>query len=140
MIFLDTSILIAAAQSSHIHYEHSAELLRSATRSTTACGAHSLAETYATLSGMPKPARLPLPAVMRIVEQIRERVKIVTLTDKEYLATLERLSAAGLIGGIAYDALLIECARKVDSKRIYSWNARHFRLLAPDLADRIFTP
>jgi len=140
MIFLDTSILIAAAQSSHIHYENSAELLRAATRTNTACGSHSLAETYSSLSGMPKPLRLPIPAVMQVMSQVRERVKIVSLTDREYASVIEHTAASGLIGGIIFDALLIECARKVRATRIYSWNARHFRLLAPDLANRIFTP
>jgi predicted nucleic acid-binding protein len=45
-----------------------------------------------------------------------------------------------LSGGIIYDALLIACARKIDAERIYTWNVRHFQMVAPDLAERIVEP
>jgi hypothetical protein len=32
------------------------------------------------------------------------------------------------------------CAREVNAERIYTWNVRHFQLVAPDLKDRIVTP
>jgi predicted nucleic acid-binding protein len=54
--------------------------------------------------------------------------------------TVHRTAALKLSGGIIYDALLMSCARKADAERIYTWNERHFRLVAPDLADRIVTP
>jgi predicted nucleic acid-binding protein len=43
-------------------------------------------------------------------------------------------------GGIIYDALLAACAHKVNAERIYTWNVRHFKLVAPDLEARIMTP
>jgi predicted nucleic acid-binding protein len=39
-----------------------------------------------------------------------------------------------------YDALLLACARKAAAERIYTWNERHFKLVAPDLAERIVAP
>jgi hypothetical protein len=39
-----------------------------------------------------------------------------------------------------YDALLIVCARKWSAGRIVTWNLRHFRALASDIADRIIEP
>jgi hypothetical protein len=35
---------------------------------------------------------------------------------------------------------LLACARKIQAERIYTWNARHFQMVAPDLAGRIMTP
>jgi predicted nucleic acid-binding protein len=140
MNFLDTSVLVAGAQPSHIHYEPSRKLLDQANRSNSACSLHSLAETYSILSGLPKPARFPPEAALRIVEQARQRLQVISLTEKEYAATIVALASEGLSGGIVYDALLVQCARKANAKRIYSWNARHFKLVAPDLADRIFVP
>jgi hypothetical protein len=32
------------------------------------------------------------------------------------------------------------CARKVNAEHIYTWNEKHFRMVAPDLAGRIVTP
>jgi hypothetical protein len=46
----------------------------------------------------------------------------------------------GLGGGKVYDALLIECARISRADRIYTFNLRDFRRLAPDLTDRISAP
>jgi len=140
MIFLDTSVLVAAAQISHIHYEPSRKLLEQANRTNSACGLHSLAETYSILSSLPQSARFPPTAALRMVEQARQRLQVIALTEKEYIATIEKLASEGLSGGIVYDALLLQCARKVNAKRIYSWNARHFKLVASDLASRIFVP
>jgi hypothetical protein len=56
------------------------------------------------------------------------------------LQTVHQTAILKLPGGIIYDALLMACARKVNSERIYTWNEKHFRMVAPDLADRIVTP
>ncbi len=42
--------------------------------------------------------------------------------------------------GTIFGALLLAWARKVSAVRIYTWNVRHFQLVAPDLKDRITTP
>jgi predicted nucleic acid-binding protein len=39
-----------------------------------------------------------------------------------------------------YDALLIECARHSKADRIYTFNLHDFRLLAPDLIERLVAP
>ena len=65
---------------------------------------------------------------------------VVPLSAEDYAATLRETARMGLAGGIVFDALLLACARKVDAERIYTWNVRHFRMVAPDLAERIVTP
>jgi len=50
------------------------------------------------------------------------------------------MAKLNLPGGTISDALLLTCARKVDAERIYTWNVRHLKLVAPDLAGRILTP
>jgi len=140
MIFLDTSIFIAAAQALHINHEPSAKLLKRATRKTAAASLHSLAETYNVLSGMPQPFRMPPIAVAKIIEQMRERVRLVGLTEAEYAATIEGVAGLGLSGGIVYDALHMRCARKAGATRIYSWNARHFKLVDPEMAGMVYFP
>ncbi|MES2391815.1 MAG: PIN domain-containing protein [Acidobacteriota bacterium] len=140
MNFFDTSVIIAAAQTTSDRYAASSRLIDDASRRNAACSLHSLAEIYAVLSGMPRPYRLPQDAALQIVEQTREIMQIITLTEKEYATTIASLGNTGLIGGIVYDALLMQCARKANAKHIYSWNARHFKLVAPDLASIISTP
>jgi len=36
-----------------------------------------------------------------------------------------------------HDGLILRCARKVDARKIYTLNEKHFKLAAPDLAERI---
>ena len=64
----------------------------------------------------------------------------VPLTVEEYAETIRKTARASLSSGIVFDALLLTCARKVNAERIYTWNVRHFKMVAPDLADRIVTP
>ena len=40
----------------------------------------------------------------------------------------------------AYDAMLAHCAIKAQADTIYTWNARHYALCAPDVTQRLRTP
>ena len=139
-IFLDTSVLIAASDADRRDHLASRTLLAQATKETTACGAHTLAEVYAVLSVLPGGKRQRPEIAGRLVEQIIERLTVVPLTVHEYAGTIRETARSSLAGGIILDALLLACARKVDAERIYTWNVRHFKMVAPDLADRIMTP
>lgn len=57
-----------------------------------------------------------------------------------YAGAMDACVGRGLGGGKVYDALLIECARISRADRIYTFNLRDFRRLAPDLTDRISAP
>ncbi|WP_446744046.1 hypothetical protein [Silvibacterium acidisoli] len=58
----------------------------------------------------------------------------------EQLAVVRACSRQGLAGGLVYDALGMTAARKAGCERIYTYNVKHFRQVAPDLHDRIFMP
>ena len=89
---------------------------------------------------MPPPHRfLPAQALL-ILEDIRSKFDCIALTAEEVFNTAQQAAKLKLPGGIIYDALLLTCARKVGADRIYTWNVRHFQMVAPDLADRIVTP
>ncbi len=51
--FFDTSVLVSVFYGSHIHHPAGLELFIQFDESTGACGAHSLAEVYSTLTRMP---------------------------------------------------------------------------------------
>jgi predicted nucleic acid-binding protein len=140
VIFLDTSVLFAVAQVSHQHHKASLELWNGCTRKETAISAHTLAELYNTLTGMPPALRLRPRDAMLAIETFLKRLTPIALTPDETVAALKRTSELGLTGGIIYDALLLECARKCEAEQIYTWNLRHFRAVAPDLAERIVSP
>jgi len=77
---------------------------------------------------------------MLVIRNFRTKLSCVVLTEEEVFQATQHTAALKLHGGIIYDALLLACARKVDAERIYTWNVRHFRAVAPDLAERIVTP
>jgi predicted nucleic acid-binding protein len=139
-IFLDTSVLIAAVRTADERYAASNYLVRRCTPGKAACAAHTLAEVYASLTGMRPPNRFRPDQAMLLLDEFRAKLDCVALTADEVQETARRVSRLGLAGGVIYDALLLACARKMDAERIYTWNERHFKLVAPDLAERILTP
>jgi len=138
--FIDTSVLIAAHDASRPGHESSLRLVSKANPAAFSCAAHSLAEFYSVLSRLPGGWRQRPELAGALVEELATRFKIVALTAQEYLSAIESAAHLRIAGGTIYDALLLQCARKVNAKRIYSWNVRHFQLVAPDLAERIVTP
>jgi predicted nucleic acid-binding protein len=140
MIFVDTSVLVAASTPSDTRHEACVDLLATADSRGGACASHTLAELFAILSGRPRPYRMPPADAARIVAHTANRFSIVSLTPAEYGATVDGLAKLGHSGGMIYDALILACARKLKARRIYTLNLRHFRLVAPDLAARIVEP
>jgi predicted nucleic acid-binding protein len=77
---------------------------------------------------------------MQYLEWMQQHTTVISLDEREYFETIDALSRRGMTGAVVYDALLLACARKVRAERIYTWNVRHFRAIAPDLAEKIVTP
>jgi predicted nucleic acid-binding protein len=138
--FLDTSVLIAASDAADPRHLMSRSLLAAAAPGRAACGAHTLAEVYAVLSRLPGGKKVRPEFAGLLVDQIAARMTIVALNGTEYAATLRTVARMGLAGGIVFDAVLLACARKVNARHIYTWNVRHFKMVAPDMAERIVTP
>lgn len=138
--FLDTSVFVSACQRNHVHHSAGLNAFVSADKATTACSVHSLAEVYAVTTRMPGDYNVAPEDAWLFLRQINERCQLIALEPPEYLETLEKVIHGRRTGGMIYDALLIACARKAKADRILTWNLKHFRLLASDLADRIVTP
>jgi predicted nucleic acid-binding protein len=137
---LDTSVLIAAFNTSHTHHQPSFDLLRRCEKNDACCGAHSLAEVYATLTGMPALHRADPDHVMLFIKDLRDRLTFVALGEQEYFETLEASAAARLSSGAIYDSLLGHCALKGRAETIYTWNTKHFLRLPAPIAGRVKTP
>jgi predicted nucleic acid-binding protein len=137
--FFDSNVLISASLSEHTHHKASAALFASLRSGGRACAAHSLAETYNTLTRV---TTYPVPPAdaARIIEDLSRTFKVVTLTARETVTAIEDAAMQGLAGPLIYDALLLACARKINARSIYTYNVRHFRRIAPDLASRIVEP
>jgi predicted nucleic acid-binding protein len=140
MIFLDSSVWVASFSDRHPHHEESRPLLAGLRRSGSACAVHSLAEVYASLTRLPGESRAHPREAMRYLESMQQHTTVISLDGREYFETIDAMSRRGMTGAVVYDALLLACARKVGAERIYTWNLRHFRAIAPDLAEKIVTP
>ncbi len=140
MIFVDTSVIVAASTPSDHRHEACIDLLSVADSRGGACAAHTLAEIFSVLTGRPASLRMPPLDAARLVAHTRKRLTVVSLTPTEHLSAIQSLAALGYSGGMIYDALLLACARKIDAKRIYTLNPKHFRQIAPDLTSRILEP
>lgn len=140
MIFVDTSVLVAASTVLDKRHGACVDLLAVADKRGGCFSMHSLAELFNILSGRPLPLRLsPLDAA-KVVAHTAQRFETISLTAPEYVEAVEGLARLGHSGGMIYDALIVACARKSKATRIYTLNQRHFRLVAPDLAARIVEP
>lgn len=138
--FFDTSALIPVFLEDHERHEPSLSAFINADRKTGCCGAHSLAEVYATLTRLPGRHRLSGDQVLLFLQNIYERLTLVALDGEEYLAAMTSAAAASITGGALYDALLAHCALKARAEIIYTWNVRHFQQLGPEIAPRVRTP
>jgi predicted nucleic acid-binding protein len=138
--FFDTSVLIAAFWRGHPDHVSSVKLLGSANKKQSACAIHTLAEVYAAMTALPVKPMLPPEQVLLFVQEVRDRLSLVSLREDEYFATIERAAGRGFTSGRIYDALLLRCAAKVKAETIYTWNLRHFQGSDPGLASKIRTP
>ena len=138
--FFDTSLLIGAFWGGHLQHDASLKLVSAAHKRKSACALHTLAEVYVTMTALPVKDVIPPDQAMLFVQEVRERCTVVTLTEDEYYATLERTAELGFTSGRVYDALLLSCAAKVKAETIYTWNLKHFRAIRPALAERMRTP
>ena len=142
MSFLcDTSVLFAASDGGHVHHRASLELVATATPEHSFVAAHSLAELYATLSGVPGPRMRRLDQVLQAVEHTARVFTPVTLSTDDHLEVLRHVTDAGARSGQIYDALILKCAERAEVETVYTWNLAHFeRVASPAMAGRIRTP
>jgi len=136
----DTSVLVASVLEADPRHEASHSLMKQFAPLEASCAAHSLAEFYATLTGMNPPNRLRPEQAELLLNQFRSNLECIVLNADEVFQAIQRTAALKLPGGIIYDALILACARKAKARRIYTWNSKHFKMAAPDLAERIVTP
>jgi predicted nucleic acid-binding protein len=139
-IFFDTTVLVAAVLEDHEHYERSFTVFSAAKRSSAFCAAHNLAEVYATLTRYPGKDRVSAEQALISLEKIEERLAIVALEASEYVVTIRKCAAKGIVAGTLYDGLIASCALKARADILYTWNTAHFRMLGEDVALIVRTP
>lgn len=133
---VDSNVLIAAWSTFHPHHSRAvAALVGMRQRGDEAvAAAHSVAETYCALTGMPRSPRVSPERAHEIVSKnLRRDCRMVALDSGEYFTTIRRCSENGIAGAAVYDAVIAEAARKASVGRILTFNVADFRRVAPDL-------
>jgi predicted nucleic acid-binding protein len=138
--FFDTSVLLPCFFEDHIHHEASLRAFLDVDKTRGCCGAHSLAELYASATRFPGKNRLSGQQALLFIDDVRERLDLVSLTPEEYYSALRDAAGAGVVGGTVYDVLLTFCAVKAKAEFIYTWNVKHFQQFSTDIAQRLRTP
>lgn len=143
-VLLDTSVLVAAVIEQHSSHERSFAALERVQigQDQGVISAHTLAETYATLTKLPSPFRhSPEQALLSIEENLLAYFSIVSLSGKDYAGLVREAATMSIQGGTIYDAVILKCAGKAQVERIYTLNLKHFQAAStPKLAPLLTTP
>jgi predicted nucleic acid-binding protein len=141
--FLDTNVLVAACVDDHEHHARALPVVQRVHEGKAEgfLSAHSVLETYAILTRLPRVPRISAMQASRLIaENIVKYFSIVALTGKEYSELAVKLGQNNIVGGKAYDVLHLTCAEKCGADRIYTFNVRDFMQLAGQLAGKITAP
>ena len=142
--YFDTSILVAALVEGHPHHARAHRALESALRASHRAyiSAHGLAETYSVLTRTPfVPPVYPLEAWQLLEQSILPHMALISLSGSEYKEVVRQCAQAAYVGGRVHDLIHLRCAQKARCDRIYTFNFRDFRALAPaELVGRISSP
>ncbi len=134
-VYIDTNVLVAASVQAHPHHAQSFDLVNNVKdgRLRGCISTHGLAEFYSVLTRAPFSPRVhPAEAGRFLEDNIAPHFELVTLSGDDYKQVLNASAKAGLVGGVVYDALHLRCARKAECDRIYTFNVKDFRAIAPD--------
>ena len=138
--FFDTSVLVAVFWEDHPHHQTSLDLFYDARKKEAACAVHTLAEVYAVMTRLPVRTVLTPEQVMLFIQEIRERLTVITLGEDDYYSTLQQTAERNLTGGRIYDALLLRCAIKAKAETLYTWNLKHFEPSTHGFFGKVKTP
>ena len=127
--FLDTSVLVESCLRESRSFASADQLVNDPEACTSA---HALAECYATLSGDPRLKIRPIEA-SRIVQDLAETLRVQVTDLEDYLRVIALAPRKGVRGGMIYDALHAQTARRAGCGEVRTLNVSHFKHVAPDL-------
>jgi predicted nucleic acid-binding protein len=128
-VLFDSSSLIASIIETHPKHEFGLSwLIRAQNKEfETIVSAHSLLEVYSVLTTAPFKPTISANLAKRLIDHNIKRIaKIESLTPNEYISLIDSLSSRDLKGGVVYDALIFECAKKHKVDKIITLNPKDF--------------
>jgi predicted nucleic acid-binding protein len=127
--------MIPAILTEHEHHERAVSALNRHLRAgdSMIIVAHTLLETYSSVTRMPPPMRVtPSDALVGIRDSFLSLGTVISLGQDEYVQLLQDMVSAGTVGGQVYDAAIAACARRAGVDVILTFNERHFERFAGD--------
>lgn len=138
-VFFDSSVLVPVFYARHPHHASSTKAFLAVGKDGF-CALRTLGEIYATLTGLPLRPRITGPEGVKILQQVRERLTLVTLNEQEYIAAVETASAKAIVGSAVYDVFIAHCALKAGAEILLTWNVRDFTRFGSAIARLVKTP
>lgn len=134
-VLFDTSMLLPALVANHPDHDDAAARLEAvhAGRVQLVLCTHATAELYSTLTSFPVSPRIsPSQALELIRENLLAHAEVVSLDARDYQQVTGDLTERNLAGGIIYDALHVQAAKKAGVDRVWTRNASDFERIWPD--------
>ncbi len=142
-VLFDTSVLIAAMVEVHPSHDSAFVWLRKAKAKEIEgfiCS-HTLAESYAVLTKLPiSPKISPNMAQRLIRENLLSCTRVIALTSKDYSSVIDSLTGLGVSGGVIYDALIVQAAKKAQADLLLTLNIKDFKRVCPEHSMSIKSP
>lgn len=142
-VLFDTSVLVAALVASHPAHERAFGWLKRSLEGdvTFLVAAHSTLELYAVLTRLPLSPRIGPEIARHLIEtNVTAPARLIHLTAREYGEVLRRVTRLRLAGGVVYDAIIAEAARKTAADRLLTLNPADFRRVWPDAGEILTEP
>lgn len=137
MILIDSNVIVAVLVDEHVHNRWSVDFITAVPAEDVIIAAHSIAESFVTLTRQRTGLAMPPIEVGDVLDDIATRFAVVALTAAQTLDAVRRFSAIGT-GARLYDYLIGATGVRYGADTIVTWNTRHFAGLFP--AVRIVTP
>ena len=90
--FFDSSVLVPVFYGDHEHHGRSIAAFKKYGRAEACCGAHTLAEVYSALTRMPGRHRISAEQAILFIENVHERLTVVSLDAEEYWHGLKKFA------------------------------------------------
>jgi predicted nucleic acid-binding protein len=141
-VLLDTSVLISAMLSDHVHHQHSQPWLAQGKAGAfdAVISAHSVAELYAVLTRLPRTPQISPTEALKLIQENVASFTPVALSGTDYLTVIEELAKAGVSGGAVYDAVIAKAAQLAQADYLLTLNVNHFLRVWPAGMGRITSP
>ncbi|MBL8800341.1 MAG: PIN domain-containing protein [Planctomycetia bacterium] len=140
---LDTSTLIAAMLSDHVHHAQALPWLARAKSGgfEFICSGHSLAEIYAVLTRLRRvPLIGPDDALRLIQENVTAHAHVQSLSSGDYAQLIDALAKHRIVGGAVYDAIIARVAELAAVDHLVTLNVADFQRVWPAGMARIVSP